>query len=361
MPVEKIDIDHFLTLSPELPIIDVRSPGEYSHAHLPGASHVPLFTDEQRAIIGTAYKKQDRQTAVNHGLSFFSDRMKTIPKEIETIIKDHEKKDISSPHSFSANKRPGILVYCWRGGMRSGAVAWLMSLYGDKIYLLDEGYKSFRRWVLSQFQEKYPLKVLGGYTGSGKTELLQELKKNGEIVIGLEHLANHKGSAFGALGESAQPSSEMFENLLAVELWKARNEAVRNNREIWVEDESAHIGKVGIPKLFWDQMRENPLYFLDIDFEKRVDYIAKMYGIYEKQDLMDSVLRIQKRLGGLNTKNVISFLSENNFKDAFSILIKYYDKMYDDSLKNRKNVQSLLKRIKCSDVELVNSLKVLDC
>ena len=97
MPVEKIDIDHFLTLSPELPIIDVRSPGEFSHAHLPGAFHVPLFTDEQRAIIGTAYKKQDRQTAVNLGLSFFSDRMKVIPKEIETIIAPQSQNDISSP------------------------------------------------------------------------------------------------------------------------------------------------------------------------------------------------------------------------------------------------------------------------
>ncbi|MEO9003216.1 MAG: tRNA 2-selenouridine(34) synthase MnmH [Ginsengibacter sp.] len=361
MSVEKIDIDNFLTLSQELPIIDVRSPGEYSHSHIPDSFHVPLFTDDQRAIIGTAYKKQNRHAAVNHGLSFFSDRMKIIPNEIETIITDHRLKGISSPYPLSENKRPGILVYCWRGGMRSGAVAWLMSLYGDKVYLLNGGYKSFRRWALSQFQEKYRLKILGGYTGSGKTELLTELKKNGEIVIGLEHLANHRGSAFGALGEIAQPSNEMFENLLAVELWKAMKQAQQSNREIWVEDESAHIGKVGIPKLFWDQMRESPLYFMDVDFEKRVDYIVKTYGIYEKQDLTDCVIRIQKRLGGLNTKNAISFLSENNFKEAFSILIKYYDKMYDDSLGNRNNLQSLLKRIKCSHVDLDNSLKVLDC
>lgn len=361
MPVEKIDIDHFLTLSPDLPIIDVRSPDEYTHAHVPGAFHVPLFTDEQRAIIGTAYKKQNRHTAVNHGLSFFSDRMKVIPKEIETIITDHRQKDISSPYPLSENKRPGILVYCWRGGMRSEAVAWLMSLYGDKIYLLNGGYKSFRRWALSQFQENYRLKILGGYTGSGKTDLLEEFKKNGEIVIGLEHLANHKGSAFGALGETSQPSNEMFENLLAVELWKARKQSVQSNREIWVEDESAHISKVGIPKPFWDQMRESPLYFMDVDFEKRVDYIVKMYGIYDKQDLTDCVLRIQKRLGGLNAKNAISFLSEDNFKGAFSILIKYYDKMYEDSLGNRNNVQSLLKRIKCGNVDIANAHKVLYC
>lgn len=358
MSIEKIDIGDFLSLSPALPVIDVRSPGEYNHAHLPCAFNVPIFTDEQRAVIGTAYKKEGRHIAVDHGLEFFSERMKIIPGKIEDIIGEKKIDKISSSF-ISGDKKKDILVYCWRGGMRSAAIAWLMSLYGNKIYLLNGGYKSFRKWVLSQFEKKYSLKVLGGYTGSGKTEILKKLKKNGKVTIDLEDLANHKGSAFGGLGEDAQPSSEMFENLLAVELYKA-NAATQNNQEIWIEDESAHIGRVGIPRQFWNQMRESPLYFIDIDFEERVNYIVKNYGKFDKQELTNCILKIQKRLGGLNTKNSIQFLSENSVKEAFSILVKYYDKMYEESLNRRDSVQNLVKRINYTEVNFANADKVLD-
>lgn len=159
MPIEKIDIDSFLKLSREYPVLDVRSPDEYNHAHIPGAYSVPLFTDEQRAIIGTAYLKESRQAAVNHGLNYFSERMKIIPDEIIKIITGYQ---INNQPSSS------LLIHCWRGGMRSDAVAWLMNLYGYKIYLLKGGYKAFRRWALFQFEKKYSLKVLGGFTGWGK-------------------------------------------------------------------------------------------------------------------------------------------------------------------------------------------------
>lgn len=348
MPIEKIDIAHFLSLLQELPVIDVRSPGEYNHAHLPGAFNVPLFTDEQRAIIGTAYKKQSRRAAVNQGLEFFSERMKTIPGEIENIINKWKQE------SKSDNNKQGILIYCWRGGMRSGAVAWLMSLYGDRIYTLNGGYKAFRNWALAQFEKKYSLRVLGGYTGSGKTDILKELEKNDKAIIDLENLANHKGSAFGSLGEQPQPSHEMFENRLAVQLWKANTD----NQEIWIEDESVHIGTVGIPKVFWQQMQDSPLYFIDIPFCERVGYIEKTYSIFDKEKLIDCTLKIQKRLGGLNTKNAIQFFSENNFREAFSILIEYYDKMYLKSLNNRQHLQSL-KRVTCNKIDSADTAKKL--
>ena len=350
MPIEKIDTDHFLKLSQELRVIDVRSPGEYNHAHIPGAFNVPLFTDKQRAIIGTAYKNQSRQAAVNHGLEFFSERMKTIPAEIENII-IREKQETESPFHPEDNEA-GILIYCWRGGMRSGAVAWLMSLYGHRIYTLNGGYKAFRNWALAQFEKQYSLKVLGGYTGSGKTDILKELEKNGKTTIDLECLANHKGSAFGSLGEQPQPSHEMFENRLALQLWKA------NNKEIWIEDESVHIGTVGIPKVFWQQMRDSPLYFIDIPFCERVGNIEKTYSIFDKKNLIDCTLKIQKRLGGLNTKNAIQFFSENNFREAFSILIEYYDKMYGKSLNNRRNFESL-KKVTCSKIDCADIAKTV--
>jgi tRNA 2-selenouridine synthase len=131
MPVEKIDIENFLQLSETFPVLDVRSPGEYSHAHIPGAFSIPIFTDEQRKIIGTAYTQQSRQIAVDHGLGFFSERMKIIPGEVENL----------SGRNNGMDTGKTFLVHCWRGGMRSGAVAWLLSLYGYKIYLLEGGYR----------------------------------------------------------------------------------------------------------------------------------------------------------------------------------------------------------------------------
>ena len=156
----------------------------------------------------------------------------------------------------------------------------------------------------------------------------------------------------------------MFENMLAMELSEINNsnsDAHTKNEatEIWIEDESVHIGTVGIPKIFWQQMRNNPLFFLDIPFEERLEYITKTYGVFDKKEIIDCILKIQKRLGGLNTKNAIQFLNENNCREAFSILLKYYDKMYSKSLYNRENIGVLLNKVTCSKVENSNAEKLL--
>lgn len=153
----------------------------------------------------------------------------------------------------------------------------------------------------------------------------------------------------------------MFENLFALELHKASIEEPNNkaymkncNDGIWIEDESSHIGTAGIPKTFWNQMRIAPLYFLDIPFEERLKFIVNNYGQFDKEQLINCITRIQKRLGGLETKNAINFLRENNFKEGFAILLRYYDKLYQKSLYNRENIDLILNKIACPTVDIDN-------
>jgi tRNA 2-selenouridine synthase len=344
--MKKIGIEEFLALAKQHPVIDVRSPGEYGHAHIPGAYSMPLFTDEERKVVGTKYKQEGRQPAIKEGLGYFGGKMLKMVEQAEEIVKQHN----PDPNGVANNT---ILVHCWRGGMRSAGVAWLLGLYGFQVYTLSGGYKAFRNWVLEQFDKVYPFKILGGYTGSGKTKVLHELSKTAAI-IDLEGLAHHKGSAYGALGEEKQPAPEQFENMLALQL-----ASVPAGTTIWLEDESRRIGNINLPQNVWKNMRQSPIFFLDIPFEERLDYITAEYGKFKKEELVNSTIRIQKRLGGLNTKNAINNLLENNFKECFRILLAYYDKFYGHGLHDRENLQQLLTTIQCETVDAKANCKKL--
>ena len=228
-----------------------------------------------------------------------------------------------------------VLVHCWRGGMRTTAVAWLLDMYGFKVYALEGGYKAYRNWVLAQFERPYPFKVIGGYTGAGKTVMLHELARKGNAVIDLEHIAQHKGSAFGGF-EGVQPTQEMFENMLAMELNRVMLHKDISNG-IWIEDESQRIGLVNVPNTLWNTMRLSPMFFMDVSFDERVDNIVAEYGKYNKALLINAVVRIQKRLGGQNTRDAINCLLENDLKGCFRILLAYYDKYYQKSVSLRPN------------------------
>jgi tRNA 2-selenouridine synthase len=240
--------------------------------------------------------------------------------------------------------------------MRSAGVAWLLDLYGFEVYILVGGYKAYRNWVLAQFEKEYNIKMLGGYTGSGKTEIIHQLKKSGELTIDLEGLANHKGSAFGGIGMPPQPSPEMFENMLAIEL------SNMNGQSFWLEDESQRIGILNIPHNFWRAMRSKPLYFIDVPFHERLLYIVKEYGVCDKERLLLSIERIQKRLGPLETKNAMAHLNKDEIELCFGILLLYYDKQYKKGLYNRENLESLLNKIPCLSVDsITNTEKLLLC
>ena len=369
MPIQKITIEEFLQLAKQHPVLDVRSPGEYTHAHIPGAISLPLFTDEERKVVGTAYKQQSKQEAIKIGLDYFGVKMKTMVEMVEGICNlELGKRDNAGIKSqFPNPNSQSLLLHCWRGGMRSAGVAWLLDLYGFKVYTLVGGYKAYRKWVQAQFEKDYPFKIIGGYTGSGKTLVLNEMSKQNKSTIDLEALANHKGSAFGALGEAPQPKQEMFENLLAEKLseiseYLKASPSGGGLEGAYIEDESQRIGNLQIPMPLWYTMRKSPVYFLDIPFEERLNYLTEEYGKFEKEKLVNAIIRIQKRLGGLDTKNAVNYLLENNHKECFRILLTYYDKYYLKGLQNRENLSSLLNKIPCSGVDTsVNTQNLLSC
>lgn len=314
MAVHKILIETFLEMSATYPVMDVRSPAEYSHAHFPGAQSLPVFSDEERKVVGTAYKQESREIAIKKGLALFGPKMNSIVEDAEKICAGKEKK---------------VLMHCWRGGMRSAAMAWLLGFSGFEVYLLEGGYKIYRQWVREQFDRNYNIKILGGYTGSGKTDIIKYLQQKNITAIDLEKIAHHRGSAFGAYA-TAQPSQEMFENLLAGQL-SAINEEI-----LWLEDESQRIGNLIIPNEFWEKMRRSTVYFLELSFEERLHRTVMEYAGEERQKLMDNIDRIQKRLGPLQTKLSLQHLAAGEITECFTFLLQYYDKLYGKSLLNRE-------------------------
>lgn len=316
-----IEIEEFLNLSKDLEIIDVRSPIEYNKGHIPNAHNVYLFSDEDRHKIGIVYKQHGKDKAILAGLDIIGPKMKRIVNKV---------------HSITGDKK--VLIYCWRGGMRSNSVSWLLNFCGFDVYLLSGGYKSFRNHVLKQFEIPKKINILGGKTGSAKTHILHEIKNLGEQIIDLEYLANHKGSAFGGYDKPNELTNEQFENLLAIELMK-----ISDDKTIWIEDESRVIGNLSIPNKFWDTMRESPVYFLEVSTEQRITNILKDYGNYPKEKLIDSINKISKKLGGLETKNCIEFVQNGDLSSACEILLKYYDKLYLYSLtkRNHSNINNI--------------------
>lgn len=346
MSIHKLSIEEFLTTESYLPVLDVRSPAEYAHAHIPGAISFPIFNNEERKIIGTAYKQESREKAIKLGLDSFGRNMVRLVEEAEKILTDKK------------NASREVVVHCWRGGMRSAAVAWLLDLYGFKVYLISGGYKKFRAWVLNQFEKEYKLFIVGGYTGGDKTGIIHELLKKQLAVVDLEGLAAHKGSAFGGLGMPAQPSQEHFENILALELYK--QSAKDPSGAIWVEGESQRIGDLNIPFAFYKNMRREPLFFMDVPFEHRLAHIVKQYGKFEKEKLINAILRIRKKLGGLEAKNAVNALLEEDVSGCFTILLKYYDKLYLKSTHSKEDGERTITPVLCTDIDpKLNTEKLL--
>jgi len=315
--VEKIGAEAFLMLSENLRVIDVRSPAEFVQGHIPGAKNLPLFNNEERAVVGTLYKNSGRETSVLKGLDFIGPKMSGFVKQANKI----------------APKRK-VLMHCWRGGMRSESMAWLLSTAGFHVQLLEDGYKSYRKFIREKLETASSYIILSGKTGSGKTEVLLQMKSMGMQVIDLEGLANHKGSAFGALGEDPQPTNEQFENDLYKD-WAGLN----HTQTIFLEDESRSIGKVVLPEGFFQKMRTCPVIRLEMGDELRVKRLVVDYCKYPKEQLIESVNKIERRIGGQHAKKIIEAIEAEDFYTAIAMVLSYYDKSYNYGLTKRENPQ----------------------
>ncbi|HML79680.1 tRNA 2-selenouridine(34) synthase MnmH [Geobacter sulfurreducens] len=292
-------------------VVDVRTPLEYEEDHLPGAINVPLLTNEERVEIGTIYKQTGPLEARRRGLNLTAHRF---PAMVEAIAR-------------AAADRP-ILVYCWRGGLRSKTVVSILDLAGFDAVQLQGGHKAFRHLVLSSFEPftpPAPLVVLHGMTGVGKTTFLLQLARAGHAVVDLEGLARHRGSAFGELGLRQDISQKRFETLL----WDAFRR-LPAGCPILLEGESRRIGRLTLPGNLYDVMRGSVKLWCEASVATRVARLTEEYGRPEYRDGMAGALeRIRKKLGGDNYEAIKSHLDRWEMEPFMEGLIRhYYDKLY---------------------------------
>lgn len=293
-------------------LLDIRTPAEYSEGHLPGARSFPLFSNEERAMVGTIYKQQGRDQAVVKGLELVGPKLKNF------VVK--------------AGKFDGPLyLYCWRGGMRSNSMAWLLQTAGREVYVLEGGYKAYRTYGREQIAAGLKLIMLSGPTGSGKTEILHQLEQQGHQVLDLEGLAHHRGSSFGGIGQLPQPGTEQFTNRILEKIL-----GFDLSQPIWVEGESQNIGRVFILEELFSQMNCCPTLRIDPPAAERIERLVRDYACFPKEQLQLSIEKISKRLGGKDTKDALDALAADDFHKVTEITLAYYDKTYEHSMSRRE-------------------------
>ena len=296
-------------------LVDVRSESEFFQGRIPGAVNIPMLNDEARKEVGITYKQQGKNAAVEKGFELTGGKFHSFIKTVKGYIS-------SEPQT--------VFLYCWRGGMRSGIMSWLLETAGIRTILLKGGYKSYRHWALQQIEAERKIIVLGGKTGNGKTFLLNQLKKSGEQILDLEALANHRGSAFGAIGMEPQPRQEHFENLIGFELGKSNP-----NQILWIENESRKVGSLKIPDILFDRMLAAPLVEIVLSYEERINRIDDEYGKFLVAELKANTIKLERSLGGARMKEAIQVLEENKIREWIKMMLEYYDKTYEYGLSLR--------------------------
>ncbi len=305
--------DYFLEQSEFTPVVDVRAPVEFNRGHIPGAVNIPLFDDRSRAAVGTVYRNEGHDAAVALGYGIANPRRQHY---LETLANNVAGSD--------------ILLHCWRGGMRSAEMARLFSESGYTVQVLSGGYKAYRRYIRQELGRPADVFVLGGLTGSGKTELLTLLKHKGEQVIDLEQLACHKGSVFGALGQMPQPTNEQFENDLYL-AWSQLD----LSRPVWIEDESRMIGTITLPDPVISHLNGGTLVTVELEFSRRIERLVSEYARFGRTQLAEAICKISERLGGTHTNAALAALEKGLYDEVAGIMLAYYDKAYRHSMSRR--------------------------
>jgi tRNA 2-selenouridine synthase len=302
-------------------LLDTRSPGEFAAGHIPGAISFPLFSDDERAQVGICYKQVGPEAAIELGLELVGPKMAGFVRAAKQLTLDGQK-------LTSGNRQ--VRLHCWRGGMRSSSMAWLLETAGWQVQLLQGGYKSFRRWVRDTLATPKPIITLGGMTGTGKTSILLALAQQGEQILDLEHWANHRGSSYGALGLPPQPTQEQFDNNLAIAWAK-----LSPDRPIWIEAESRRIGLCRIPDEIFQPMLQAPILQVERSRAERVAILKAIYGKLDARDLITATQRIAKKIGGQHANQAVESIQQGNLAIAIDLVLDYYDKSYLYDLKRR--------------------------
>ena len=331
---ESVTIENFLNIfeDEKLLLLDARSEKEFDHAHIPGAVNIPLLNNDHRHLVGIEYKNKGREAAVALGFKLVGPLFYEFIEKVNGLT---DKKE--------------VMVYCWRGGMRSSILSWVLSMAGFKVILLKGGYKSFRNLILDQLKIEKKIIILGGHTGSGKTDILKTMGNRGEQIIDLEGMANHRGSAFGQLGLPPQPTNEFYENLLGCE-WRKLD----SKKRVWLEAESHSIGQVKIPDDIFIQLQNAPLMEVCCSREFRKERILAEYGEFSKSELAECTTKLRKRLGQLRLTEALFALEQDRMGDWLEVLIDYYDKTYSHSLKERNSSQRI--SVKVNDDESIDEI-----
>ncbi len=308
-----LSLDDFLKLRAQIPVVDVRSPLEFSEGHIRGAVNIPLLNNEERVQVGTDYKQKGQKEAIKTGFRLVGPRLINIIEETEHVGKE-------------------LLVHCWRGGMRSNNFSFFVGMAGIKTHTLQGGYKAYRQRAAQMFQQPFHFRIIGGCTGSGKSEVLRALKDLGAQVIDLEALASHKGSAFGGLTLPPQPTTEQFQNELMEEILE-----LDLSKPVFIEDESIAIGKIFLPPDFWHTMCQSPVLELAVEKSIRVKRLAAEYGTADRKEFLEAMGNIVKRLGGQHYNAAKEKLLAGDMEGTIDILLTYYDKAYTRGLEKKRD------------------------
>lgn len=298
---------------PKAILIDVRTPLEYETAHIPGALNLPLFSNEERAAVGTTYLQESREEAILLGLQYVGPRLRSMVEQTIAWLEEQQ-----------ADK---VKLYCARGGMRSASVAWLLRFYGLECEVLEGGFKQYKAQLPKFCKEVKQFYLLDGPTGSGKTLVLQAMTHLGAQVLDLEGIAEHRGSAFGALpSHPQQPSNEMISCLIIDKL-----SSFDLNKPIFLESESKKIGSREVPDVLFEKMKTAERIQLSTSLDLRVRLIIDQYGDLEQDYLLSSFDKIRKRLGDEKCREAQQAVQDGNLSEAVKLALTYYDKAYSQS------------------------------